>query len=257
MRQGFFLFGIIGFIILSLPVLAGIAGLVFGIITTAGKQKSVKVLGIGFIIQFISSILTAVLNVCVRTLPMKVYAAYSVGLNYFSIVCGIASLLCICIFLHKNYGTKLIYIPVFAIHIGGMLITNAVSNMLNRIKNIPKGSRGLWIAMTANINRFIVAAAIAVILIVIFYKHRKSEKVIPKAWIFRIIMLAASFMAVMISSLYYLSMFSHTKMLSSPISSNETFVSLMMAVFQSLAELFFPAYVAVRSLKKETSQPAA
>ena len=90
-----------------LPVLAGIGELVLGIMVAAGRVKSVKVLGIGFIMESISSLLSGAASLCALLVSAKVYSSYSVGITYISALCTIAGLVCMCIFLHKNYGRNL------------------------------------------------------------------------------------------------------------------------------------------------------
>lgn len=225
--------------------MAGIAELVFAIIILAGKARSVKILGIGFIAHSMTFFMN-VFRFFAQMRAQVFFSTYVLFSNYASLICTAVILVCNCIFLHKNYGKKLIYIPVFAIHLGGTVISRIVSVMLAGSSGNFGRSAGMWISMTNSINSFVVNAAVAVIIMIVFFKYRQSEKVIPKAWLCSVITLAASFLSTIVICLYYMSLISGTKGVLR--SGGDTVMTLALTIF-SLANLVFPIYVGLQSVK--------
>ncbi|MBR3464527.1 MAG: hypothetical protein IKH23_05590 [Clostridiales bacterium] len=233
-----------------LPVFAGIALLVLGIMIAAGKEKSLRVLGIGYIVKAVPAIMSAVSTLVIRTVSAKVFASFSVGTSYISIICSTGFLVCVCFFVHKNYGKKLIYIPVLAVHIGGLIVSRVVTLLLVNVINTRKNYTA-WISMTNLINSFVVDAAVAVIIIIVFYMNRKNEKVIPLAWLGEVIILAASTFRTLIYIGYYLAVINHTRLRQI----SDTMMTLFFGVI-SLAVVATPLYITVMAYKRKNA-PAA
>ena len=240
-----FSFQVMYYIAALLPLMAGIAELVFAIIILAGKARSVKILGIGFIAHSLSYFMN-VFRFIAQMRAQKLFAVYARVSNYVSVFCAAVILLSICIFLHKNYGKKLIYVPVFAIYAFGTVITRIVSVLVARGIDNSGRTAGMWITLTNNINSFVTNAAVAVIIMIVFIKYRQSEKVISKAWLCRVIMLAASFLDTMVICLYCMSLISGTKGVLR--SGGDTVMTLALTII-SLADLVFPIYVGLQSVK--------
>ena len=232
------------FVIRILPLIAGLGLLVTGIMIAAGKKKSVKVLGIGYIISSVSVIMNACTVFLVRMLPIRVYSNFSVGLTLLSFLCGIGSLVCICIFIHKNYGKKLIYIPVLAVSIGGTVITRIVSILL--AKGLGSRDHYLWISMTLQINSFVTDAAVALIIIIVFYMNRKNEDLIPKTWLCMTIGLAGSALRALTYVAYYLTLINNFRIRSS----SENMISLAVA-FTALFAVVTPLYITIMADRKD------
>ena len=233
-----------------LPVFAGVALLVLGIMIAAGKEKSVKVLGIGYIVKSVPAIMSAVSNLVIRMISAKVFASFSVGTSYISLICSTGFLVCVCLFIHKNYGKKLIYIPILAVHIGGLIVSRVVMVLL---VNVLKASKNYsaWISITNTINIFVVDAAVAVIIIIMLYMNRQNEKVIPMAWLGEVIILAASTFRTLIYDGYYLAVINNSRLRNI----SDTMMTLFFGVI-SLAVVATPLYITVMAYKRK-NVPAA
>ena len=231
-----------------LPVFAGIAMLVLGIMVPAGKEPSVRILGIGFILESVAQIFNGSLVQLSRMVSVKSFMSLSVGSSIISSVCTAAGLVCMCIFIHKNYGRKLIYIPVLSINVGGWFINKLVVSLLS--KAVIRSNPAAWISMTNTINNFVIHAAVAVILIVVLFKNRKTEKVIPQAWLCKTLALAGSFMGLLFNCVYYLSLVRKMQ-----IRYLYIYSSVIVGAF-SLVCIILPLYTAVMvySKKKEPAQ---
>ena len=228
-----------------LPILAGVGMLVLGIMITAGKEKSVEVLGIGYIVKSVATIMSGVSGFVSRTVTSaSAYAGYSQATSYMTFLCTIGFLFCVCFFLHKNYGKKLIYIPVMAVHVGGVFISRVVTMSLGRLlssgKDITK-----WIGITNNIDNFVVEAAVAVIIIIVLYMNRKNEKVIPLAWLCKLIVLVSAALRTMIFVGYQLTLIKNKGIFY--ISYN--MISLFFAVF-SFAAVITPFYITLMVIRR-------
>ncbi len=233
-----------------LPVFAGIGMLVLGIMIAAGKEKSLRVLGIGYIVKSVPAIMSAAANLVIRVISAKAFASFSVVTSYISIICSTGFLFCVCYFIHKNYGKKLIYIPVMAVHVGGLIVSRVVTVLLVNVINTRKNYTA-WISMTNTINSFVVDAAVALIIIIVFYMNRKSEKVIPMAWLGEVIILVASTFRTLIYVGYYLAVINHTRLRQI----SDTMMTLFFGVI-SLAVVATPLYITVMAYKRKNT-PAA
>lgn len=232
------------YFIYFLPLIGCIGSLVAGIMVLAGKEKSVKILGLGFIIEALSSSLSSFTPLVSRMVNVKTFAAFSVTGNYVSLFGSTAALLCMCIFLHKNYGKKLIYIPLLAIHVGGWFISRFVVFLLMR--TAIKSNAGTWISLTNLINNFVVIAAVNVIIIIVLLKNRNIEKVIPQAWLCKTISLGGTFFGLLFNSLSYLAVLMNMKLFRQ----NELSIYLIYTAF-NLVCLILPVYTTVMVYKKK------
>ena len=237
------------FVIRILPLIAGLGLLITGIVITAGKKKSVKVLGIGYIISSLSVIMSSCSVFLVRMLPIRIYSNFSAGLTLVSFLCGIGSLVCICIFIHKNYGKKLIYIPVLAVYIGGYIINRIVLVLLSKV--IVERNFAMWLSMVQSIDAFVIGAAVSLIIIIVFYKNRNNENVIPKMWLFETVALVIGASETLVRVIYYLSIINNHRIASS----YDNVISLIMGI-SALAAVITPIYVTamVHSVRSTPNQ---
>ena len=167
---------------------SALAMLVFGILIASNKVKSTKVLGISFIVSAIASAVSNLLSFLIRYVNVEIYARYSVFSSTVSYIATFAAALCICIFIHKNYGKKFIYIPIMLLHVGALAANFFVRMALNKsAESMQISAFGYWMSLTSEINSLVTGTVAAVIIIAILYKNRNIEKVVPKLWIFRII----------------------------------------------------------------------
>lgn len=226
-----------------LPFLTGAAGLVIGIIITAGKTKSTKILGIDYIVLFTCAWYSAASTIVSRYVGVKTYAVFSSGSSVLTAVSGIVSVICISIFLHRNYGKKYIYYPLLGLHLTGIIANVAVTFCLNSAKGITGVKKAVWIVLTRNINSAVVAAAISVIVIVILFRNRKNEKVVPSLWKFILITSAYSLFGNIVLAITYASMLAKDMWYGSSVNS----AIMLITNFSSVVSLSTPIYVMIRS----------
>ncbi|MBE7069307.1 MAG: hypothetical protein E7386_02270 [Ruminococcaceae bacterium] len=171
-----------------LMIAASLGILVLGVMILVNKVKQTKILGIHFIIFGVSSACSCFLTGSQRFLGVAVYARFSIIYNVINILTIFAMLFCLCWYIHKTYGKKFIYIPVFAIEIVGRAANRIVAIFLS--KSLSGASAGYWITMVMNINNLITGTVTAVIIILAFYKNRDRENIIPATWKIRIVLYA-------------------------------------------------------------------
>ena len=247
------------YVILRLAIFsAGCALLVLGVLVTINKEKQTKILGIGFIISGVASILSGVFTTFRPMMGAVIYAKLSIGVNLIASLVSIATMFCLCRYIHKTYGKKYIYIPVFAIMLVNRIASTVVAFCLNKTGN--GMITAYWINLTNSINGFISGTAIAVILFLAFYQNRDKEKIIPDTWKIRIALYVIS----LIKTGYYV--FAYVVLLK--VVKNHSYdpgglisflygkadaILMLLELLDALAALIFPIYVFVR-LKKERAQ---
>ena len=97
-----------------MPIGAFLAGLVLGILIAANKVKPTRILGIGYIFASVPILTGSLPQFISRFVGAAVLARLSIALSWTGYICALAFSLCICLYIHKRYGKKLIYIESFA-----------------------------------------------------------------------------------------------------------------------------------------------
>ena len=168
--------------------MAGIACLIMGIIIAVNKVRSTRVLGIGVILEAVTMVMSFLYNFLSNKLSAEGIYSLSEVNTVAGFFCGIGSLICICIFLHKNYGKKLIYIPVLIIYVVGFAVESICVFIVSRAFT---QSENFYIYTSAarGISGFVLGAITSVIIIIALFKNRDNEKVVPKLWLIRTILL--------------------------------------------------------------------
>lgn len=241
---------------------ACIAMIVFGILVVINKEKQTKILGISFIISGVSSLLGSAFTTVRRFVGVAVFTRMSYFSAVISMLTSAAVMFCICWYIHKTYGKKYIYIPVFAIMAVNRIATFIVNICLN--KAMKGGISGLWMSLVSQVNGFVSGTAVAVVIFIPFYLNRNKEKIIPHTWIFRIVMYVHSTIVTLLTIYSYVLMLRVIKKpgkLPSGLSiiNNSGNVSdsvMLLQIFGALIELAFPVYVFIR-LKRANAGAAA
>ena len=233
------------------PIVVSISVLVFGILITVDKTRSTKMLGISFIFsaigQFVSGFYMIAIHFLKETEVVNIMTPY----NILNVITTCLSLLFFCFFFHKNYGKKLIYLPMFLIPAIGWFADRLVIFLFVRI--IAKSSgQIMWVSMISDIDNQIISTAISVIIIITFLKNRKIEKVIPEAWLIRVIMLAFGWFQTVITVFIYL----HMKSIGTTVGGMDY---MLHYTISSLFTILFPLYVLIKVFKaskeKEQEEP--
>ena len=232
------------------PVITGLAILVFGIIIAASPVQSTKFLGVGFIFTAVNGLLASVNSFSMRYIGVEQVAKNSVLFSAVGMLFSIMSLVFICVFIHKNYGIRLIYLPLLLIQTGGIVIDRLVAVLLTRAlgaghKNV------MWVNLVILIDDFVISSVISIIIILVFWKYRESEKVIPKAYLVRTVVLLCGVLTTGITVAIYLqSIFD-----SASVINGET-LSMLNGIVSRGVALIFPLYVFVMVIKASKNKPA-
>ena len=181
-------FGIFYFISKILVFSLSCAMFVFGVLVLVNKIKQTRILGASFVILGVQSMLNGFINAAQPFFGAAFYTKASVFNNFFGMAANIAIMFCICFYIHRNYGKKLIYIPIFAIMIVNRIASTVVSVLLN--SSVKGALAAYWINLVNTVNSFISGTAIAAVIFLAFYQNREKEKIIPHTWKIRIILYA-------------------------------------------------------------------
>lgn len=257
--------GIFYFIAKILVFFASCAILVFGVLVFVNKIKQTRILGASFVILGLQSMLNGLVNAAQPFFGNAFYAKASMVNNIFGMLANIAIMFCICFYIHKNYGKKLIYVPVFAITAVDRIASTVVSVLLN--SSVKGALSAYWINLVINVNSFISGTAIAVIILLVFYQNREKEKIIPHTWKIRIILYAYFVLQMLYIICAYLIMIKVAKdhsydpggIIGMLFGGGNSYIILMLFDILGISvNLIFPVYVFVSLLraKKENSQPA-
>ena len=240
--------------------------LVFGVLITVNKEKQTKILGIGFIIAGVAAIMSSLFTTFRYLFGVAVYAKLATAQSYASILISIATTFCLCWYIHRTYGKKYIYIPVYSIMVVNRIASVIVALCLNKTG---KGAvMAYWISLVTNINGFVTGTVIAVIFFLAFYRNRDKEKIIPDTWKIRIVSYAFSFLEEGFYICAYLVLIKVAKDhkynpggIIGLVMGNgrDYFVLMLIELMDALVNLIFPIYVFVRLKKaaapKLTEQP--
>lgn len=222
------------------PVFAGIAMAVIAIMIIAKPVKTTKILGVGFLLTAVNSLLGSFFNFSLRYLSIERVSEFSVAHSTTGMAFSFLSLVCICVFIHKNYGIKLIYLPLLLIRVAGTVIDRVVVVLLSRSLGAG-GDTGLWISLVTVIDGFVISTAISIIIIIVFWKNKETEKVIPKAYLIRTIVLLCSVISTGIMASIYLQRLFDT---AASLNTGET-LYMIDGIASAGVSLIFPVYVLI------------
>ena len=82
---------------------AGCALLIMGILITVNKEKQTKILGIGSVISGVASVISGLFTTFRYLMGAAIYAKLSIGTNLVSMLVNIATMFCICWYIHKTF----------------------------------------------------------------------------------------------------------------------------------------------------------
>ena len=230
-----------------------IALLIIGCIIASGKTKSVKILGIGYIVAgIIEIVLAAALLVRYTIRNTEIIVMTSNVSPVLSTVSSLFGLICVCIFVHKNYGCKWIYFPLLAQPVVSAIASVTFASVFSRI-----GGEMMLIAgmgLSTNVTALVTGAVTAIILIVVFYKNRKAEKIIPHTWLIKLIIYCWSMVLIVASIVFYaicLSGGSDAERLYIELLNNFSIFRSIYTIINSFVGLVLPIYVLVMAKRAE------
>lgn len=225
-------------------LILGIVELVIGIIIAAGKTKPTKVLGISYIISSLILMAESALKILISFVPIEVYANINEVVVCAVIVLSLGSLLCLCIYIHKNYGKKLVYIPAFLIAIGVRFIP-VIANQFIRQMEFENDHYGMTVSIISQITSYASSLPLALFLLIVFAVNRNKEKIIPSVWKCMLIEMIVSFVQ-------FFSSIVVNRMMTTAYSAGERIFVMSQMVFYMIAVqiiLLTPIYVLIKSKK--------
>ena len=221
---------------LIISIIMPLATLVFGFIIAFNKVRSTRTLGLNFIFVSVNALISSVLHVTMHIMSEVDLSRSTLPLNITISICSLAATLFLCMFFHKNYGKKL-YLPIFLIAILGWLADRIVTVVMAKQMD-PSKPDILWVNLISVVDSFMISAAIAVVVIIVFAKNRDKEKVIPQAWLVRLIVLIWGFLHITALCFVYNSVIDSGKYI---VSTDMGYMFLRIADSTSL--IIFPLYV--------------
>ena len=259
----FRVFWIVVLLYYLIPVVAFVTVLVLGILIAANKVKPTKILGIGYIFSAVPILSAVVPQYISRFLGVAALARLSVAITLTGSVCSLAFSLCLCLFIHKRYGKKLIYIPVLAVPVVGNLASVIVASLLNR-SGVVGMSLGVWISLTREINSFVTGTVASIAVIIVLYMNRNKEDIVPKLWLFRIIIYAWSAVSFAYMVIYYVTMLIGTGAVKlstvsfmRPLVRNSELISSVMSIISTCVAVIIPIYIFVSVCKYSRNKETA
>ena len=218
---------------LIISIIMPLATLVFGFIIAFNKVRSTRTLGLNFIFVSVNALISSILHVTMHIMSEVDLSRSTLPLNITLSICSLAATLFLCMFFHKNYGKKL-YLPIFLIAILGWLADRIVTVVIAKQMD-PSKPDILWVNL--------ISVAVAVVMIIVFAKNRDKEKVIPRAWLIRLIVLIWGFLHITALCFVYNSVIDSGKYI---VSTDMGYMFLRIADSTSL--IIFPLYVLVSVL---------
>lgn len=181
-----------------LPFLVSAACLTLGIIVTASKPKETKILGISVILYSLAQLISSFLSNGINYVTRGNYTEVNFVNSVTQALCTLAASLFLCIYIHRNYQKKFIYIPIMLLPFVKGIYFAVINSVMNSMENYGPGT-SYKISTFQSIANLLIGIAAGVILIVVFRKNKDKEKIIPHTYIIGIIVLITS---VLINSLY-------------------------------------------------------
>ena len=243
------------FVVIPLIV---IAAAVLGIVIFTGKAKSVKYLGLSIFLAALGQLISKIMQI-LNMISAEKAAGYTALSNIAGIVLGLGSTLCLCIFIHKNYGRKYIY----ALLLGCNVVTRILGAFPPVLFADFLADAGLksneyvyWLEMLSGISSFLIGSINTIIIIVVLIQNRKNEKVIPFYWLLRVLAFVWSIIAVALDSLSWLSLILAEDAELIEAQRFRDMVQVSTGFFAALIALAVPVYILIaskRALRKENA----
>lgn len=239
------------------PLLAELALVILNIIIAAGKVRQTKILGISGIFSSAGGLIVSVVNLIWKFGgSMQMLSITSMMRTVVGFVFSLAASFFICLYIHRVYKKRHIYFPIMllpVVSIGADLIAARI------IESPASDLEGLYrvnmYSMSQSVISLLSSCAFAAILVVVFYKNRKIEKIIPHAFVFYIINLVTAFIthavsvadyAVRISTFYKIDNNAELADLVDKYTLGSSEFLIFFNVICALINLAFPIYVLIR-----------
>lgn len=221
------------------PFIYGTAVLA-GLVTMICKPRTTKVLGLSFALSSASLVLECVAQIVLKTEGDQAYVDFSSSMGLIQFALGIGAIVCLCIFIHKNYGKKLIYLPLLLIPLAEAVVTMITTITLGQ--TLSSFALGYGVSIAGVVISFIFGAVTSLIVIKAFFDNRDEEEVIPKAWLCKVIALVWSLIEAVLLTVIYASA------MQSGISGQADMLRMLITVVTSIVSLILPLYVMIKAI---------
>ncbi|MBP5261615.1 MAG: hypothetical protein J6Z43_05775 [Clostridiales bacterium] len=229
--------------------LAVLSVLVLGILITAGKVRSVKVLGISSIITAIQSGVSFAATISAHFCSDQMISSLYTASSLIGSICTIGGFVCICLFLYRNYGARRVCIPIVIVTV----LSNVLSIIALFILRSTGSSRALpYVISIVQTTIYLVGAAVVdIIIIMVLYRNRQREKVVPKFWVLKVIMLLWTVVSYALNTISYAVLISAADLRSVNEltgfagfwNSNQDIIFAIFGILGAVLSVLVPAYV--------------
>ena len=231
---------------------AAIALLCLGLLILFNRVKSTRILGAGYIITALSTAAVFMYNFVLLKFGAEEVVKYGDPIMIGTVVCAFLSSLCVCIFIHRNYGKKLIYVPILLLPAANVSVSALLTLLLQIL--LRKGSidgfeYAMLLGLVSDVCNFASVMVAAIIIAVVLYRNREIEKVIPKAWKAKTVTIIWNAIAILAITVTYLSLIAARSGSNTINSDNSVVVLTFIQALDSLVSLVVPIYVLVRVKK--------
>ncbi len=241
------------------PLIISVAVLVMGIVVIISKVRQTKILGLSLILSSLAGIITCVYRLDSLSSNSGMIAGLRMLNTYANAVLSLAVSFCICFYIHKTYNKRSVYIPVFLIPIAAGILKTVIAFLINRGPD--NGASRVLIPLIQSIISLPVFIVVSVILLMVFYKNRNIEKIIPKTYIVRLINLVWGCFSGAYAILMYALMYASSKIRESDFPSFLVWLAhysqplnMIFTIIGSFMSLIFPIYLLI-SIRKASRQP--
>ena len=221
------------------PFICGTAVLA-GLVTMICKPGTTKILGLSFALSSASLVLECVAQIVLKTEGDQAYVDFSSSMGLIQFALGIGAIVCLCIFIHKNYGKKLIYLPLLLIPLAEAVVTMITTITLGQ--TLSSFALGYGVSIAGVVISFVFGAVTSLIVIKAFFDNRDEEEVIPKAWLCKVIALVWSLIEAVLLTVIYASA------MQSWISGQADMLRMLITVVTSIFSLILPLYVMIKAI---------
>ena len=246
-------------VMLIVGTASDIAVMIIGTLIIIGKVRQVKVLGIGFVVSSVFALISHLCTMAFYLSSEPVSTALSWESSAAGIVASVAGSICVCLYIHKNYGCKWVYFPVLAQPIVSTIARLAFEYVLRDVSSTMQYVFSM--GLSSNATSLVTGSVEAVILIVLFYKNSDKEKLIPHAWIIRLVEYCL-FLIIPIASIIFYSVCLKGELQGGDTGfhmyhdsyGNLVLLMYIITMLGSLLAFLMPVYILVRIKRSETEE---
>ena len=165
------------------------------LLVCGSRHKAIRLMGLAFSLSCITAILSRISSILAYLNGKGIvsseiymngsYTTLLVIVGLISLVIGIVARYLIWLYAHREYGVETLWCVVTVVL---PVVLSLASVLMNRLLYRTIGSQGNYaVSVMAKAIPLLATLAVDLIYVLLFYKHREEEKIIPKYWIFPLI----------------------------------------------------------------------